>query len=258
MKEQQRRGFTLIELLVVIAIIAILAAILFPVFARARERAQQSACLSNMRQIGIALTSYAQDNDERYPPQRFTGTPLIWKDALIPHLRTVDIWACPTNPFKWAQSGGKAGDETTDANRPGFARYPRSYAYNGHIFFGGLSGNANSGISLGSIRQPSNTIMIVESRYHFSDLPAYGGIHSWAPAQSPAHFGGSSPSANLGGFQTHGGAVTNWLFVDTSARAIRLRQTLHPQAMWTAIQPLTDAQQTTFTSYADNLTAEYR
>jgi prepilin-type N-terminal cleavage/methylation domain-containing protein len=62
-----RRGFTLIELLVVIAIIAILAAILFPVFAKAREKARQASCLSNLKQIGVALMSYLQDYDERLP-----------------------------------------------------------------------------------------------------------------------------------------------------------------------------------------------
>ena len=66
-----RTGFTLIELLVVIAIIAILAAILFPVFAQARERARMSACLSNMRQIGSALMMYVQDYDETFPHLRF-------------------------------------------------------------------------------------------------------------------------------------------------------------------------------------------
>ena len=70
-----RRGFTLIELLVVIAIIAILAAILFPVFAQAREKARQTQCLSNMKQIGVGLMMYAQDYDETLPIQPLDGTP---------------------------------------------------------------------------------------------------------------------------------------------------------------------------------------
>ena len=69
-----RRGFTLIELLVVIAIIAILAAILFPVFARAREQARRSVCLSNMKQIGLGLGMYMQDYDQTFPP----GGPKAW------------------------------------------------------------------------------------------------------------------------------------------------------------------------------------
>ena len=67
-----RRGFTLIELLVVIAIIAILAAILFPVFAQARAKARQIACVSNVRQIGMAWMQYIQDNDEAFPPRNAT------------------------------------------------------------------------------------------------------------------------------------------------------------------------------------------
>ena len=68
----RKRGFTLIELLVVIAIIAILAAILFPVFARAREKARQSSCLSNVKQIGLGMMMYVQDYDERFPTLYYT------------------------------------------------------------------------------------------------------------------------------------------------------------------------------------------
>src|SRR5712671_3091395 len=94
----RRRGFTLIELLVVIAIIAILAAILFPVFAAARERARLTACLSNMRQLGSALTMYVQDYDETYPYIRFHGDTAdkgrrtyVWKNAIAPYLKSIDV-----------------------------------------------------------------------------------------------------------------------------------------------------------------------
>src|SRR6201988_4702864 len=72
----RNRGFTLIELLVVIAIIAILAAILFPVFAQAREKARQASCLSNMKQIGLGMTMYVQDYDETFPCNPWNGQPV--------------------------------------------------------------------------------------------------------------------------------------------------------------------------------------
>lgn len=78
-----RRGFTLIELLVVIAIIAILAAILFPVFAQAREKARQSACLSNMKQVSTALMMYAQDYDEALPVQPNERGLLHRRDSIV-------------------------------------------------------------------------------------------------------------------------------------------------------------------------------
>ena len=97
-----RQGFTLIELLVVIAIIAILAAILFPVFARARENARKSNCQSNLKQIGLALRSYSQDYDERYPCYRFfDNIPEVtysWRIALLPYVKNRGIFVCPSAP----------------------------------------------------------------------------------------------------------------------------------------------------------------
>ncbi|MEM0011139.1 MAG: DUF1559 domain-containing protein [Candidatus Bathyarchaeia archaeon] len=103
----RRRGFTLIELLVVIAIIAILAAILFPVFSRAREQARKTACLSNLKQIGTALMMYAQDWDESLPvaatpcnPANVspdTNTPYYVK--LGPYVKNWDLFGCPSAPF---------------------------------------------------------------------------------------------------------------------------------------------------------------
>jgi len=98
------KGFTLIELLVVIAIIAILAAILFPVFAQAREKARQSTCLSNMKQIGLALMMYTDDYDETYPNANGGGSGISPSDAsmraytclLEPYVKNTSLFVCPT------------------------------------------------------------------------------------------------------------------------------------------------------------------
>jgi prepilin-type N-terminal cleavage/methylation domain-containing protein/prepilin-type processing-associated H-X9-DG protein len=91
-----RRGFTLIELLVVIAIIAILAAILFPVFAKAREKARQSSCLSNLRQMTTAFLSYAQDNDELVPWYTDANYRNNWYLIVAPYLKSTQIMYCPS------------------------------------------------------------------------------------------------------------------------------------------------------------------
>ncbi|MEN6401236.1 MAG: prepilin-type N-terminal cleavage/methylation domain-containing protein, partial [Armatimonadia bacterium] len=116
--QNRRRGFTLIELLVVIAIIAILAAILFPVFAKAREKARQTSCLNNLKQIGTAFIQYAQDYDERMPmrginmvqpdtsaPGYFfttayngstTGKLISWMDLVYPYIKNRQVFVCPS------------------------------------------------------------------------------------------------------------------------------------------------------------------
>ncbi len=135
-----RRGFTLIELLVVIAIIAILAAILFPVFARAREKARQSSCLSNIKQIGLAVMSYCQDYDEMYPYYNQYGA--YWPGRLVPYIKNTQIFACPSRPARnW-------NGDPTSATCP--------YGWN-------CSGNGYDHITLSQAEIPSETIVFAES-----------------------------------------------------------------------------------------------
>jgi len=112
----EKRGFTLIELLVVIAIISILAAILFPVFARARENARRASCMSNLKQIGLGFLMYSQDYDEKFPrhilgygnPPYGPENPVGWADALQPYIKSTQVYQCPSestapnsNPASW-------------------------------------------------------------------------------------------------------------------------------------------------------------
>lgn len=103
-----RRGFTLIELLVVIAIIAILAAILFPVFARAREKARQTSCLSNLKQIAQAELMYENDYSEYTAgvysvPWNTSQSLYTWVDMLMPYVKNEQMWVCPSSRFAYRE-----------------------------------------------------------------------------------------------------------------------------------------------------------
>lgn len=175
----RQRAFTLIELLVVIAIIAILAAILFPVFAQARDKARQTACLSNQKQIGLAFSMYIQDYDEKTPtafaqiqsPELADGAWVIPYDMqLLPYIKNDQVFACPSDPTR-----GWIRDFTwRKVERDTFMR--RSYGYVGAMntaerqTSGGQQPDPNTGMSqwgnpnsLAAIDRPSDTLAFVES-----------------------------------------------------------------------------------------------
>jgi prepilin-type N-terminal cleavage/methylation domain-containing protein/prepilin-type processing-associated H-X9-DG protein len=128
MERHERTGFTLIELLVVIAIIAILAAILFPVFAKARRRAIQTTCVNNLKQIGLAMVTYADDNNNKLPPSyRFavpTGDNRGWVNNVYQFAKSYDVMHCPetAKEYRWSYcrnewAGGHSIGSTTDPSR---------------------------------------------------------------------------------------------------------------------------------------------
>lgn len=173
-----RRGFTLIELLVVIAIIAILAALLFPVFARARASANQTKCLSNLKQIGTAMTLYMGDYDDVFPhavdasdkfrpeiwsdfpdfQQRIPFMPLLW-DVLMPYTKSKEIWRCP------ADNGTEVldnhlGEEIVFRTSPSmFQSYGSSYFFRTEIAFRAFQSS--------QFRLPSSVNVIFDGAGHW-------------------------------------------------------------------------------------------
>lgn len=167
-----RRGFTLIELLVVIAIIAILAAILFPVFAKAREKARQSSCLSNTKQLMLGVLQYAQDYDECFPKcWTVIGTnnyaSPMWYEAIYPYVKNTQINLCPS-------------DKTT------YPGYGMNYIY---------MGSYGTVVALGDVKRPAEVLFLAD-QYREHSCCIYA---SQSAAQPYLHYGHES---------THGGVGT--------------------------------------------------
>ncbi|MBV9470838.1 MAG: DUF1559 domain-containing protein [Abitibacteriaceae bacterium] len=159
--QSEGNGFTLIELLVVIAIIAILASILFPVFAKARENARRASCQSNMKQIGLGLMQYQQDNDEALPIINGyvnPGSPVAvsWDLQIQPYLKSMQVLVCPSDSqstkFPVLQGYG--------------TNVRRSYAMATylHVFTAACSGQQPEGKNGAAIPAPSLTVMAIERR----------------------------------------------------------------------------------------------
>lgn len=172
-RAEEEKGFTLIELLVVIAIIAILAAILFPVFAQAREKARQSSCLSNEKQIGLAILSYAQDADETIPQSEYlyksngtAGTAnaydnMKWMDVIQPYIKNTGVFNCPSDPNA-ANGKYKTADQrgATAVSPQEFGSYAMNNAYYGQAQ---SALNPPNGRTLAQIVAPSGTVLVAEA-----------------------------------------------------------------------------------------------
>lgn len=237
MKAQKRvaAGFTLIELLVVIAIISILAALIFPVFSRAREQGRTASCSSNLKQIGTSIELYLQDYDQTYPMSRFPdathtstvctglagvmvsanleGTGYNWKRATFPYIKNKAVLRCPSNPK------ADDGDESNTAHPTD--PFPNSYAVNGSFFHEAVPPCWYGEASIRPRRQseidaPADLLWLIDSKMPFPDL---GG---WMLREG-------DNGKNI--FQRHN-EMSTWLFADHHAKRLSLEATCAPNR-WT-------------------------
>jgi len=158
-----RKGFTLIELLVVIAIIAILAAILFPVFARAREKARQTSCLSNVKEIVLGVLMYVQDNDERFPRERYSADAIAWYNTgayvetkygnyqplVYPYVKNKQVFMCPSS-----------------VRSDPAEQFAYNYAMNSSL------SASTTPLKLPSVKEPTSILMVGDSTYEWIDRAA--------------------------------------------------------------------------------------
>lgn len=206
----------MIELLVVIAIIAILAAILFPVFSRAREQARKTACLSNLRQMGTALIMYLQDWDETYPIPRMgpTTCPVTcntwaaphytWRYIIQPYIKNADVFVCPSH-VNYVQHDGEG------------------YHFDIWGTYGMNSAFCGGAKRMSDIYSPSDVILIGESA---------GTNHD--PYCHASH--GNNLNNFFGGhgcYLYHSDGTENFIFADGHVKTMKLAQTIDPKYLWT-------------------------
>jgi len=228
--KSQSKGFTLIELLVVIAIIAILAAILFPVFARARENARRSSCQSNLKQIGLGILQYEQDYDEKMMTAQndslYASVP--WHVLVQPYVKSYQLFKCPSNV-----GTGTINNTTNAASLAAgvpAAGVPVSYMANGGDEpgdFGGQRpftwyGAKRPPTSLSSINSPATTLLVVEQAGGETEPMCYNaskftGTGTPTPQQFTNHLG-----------------TTNFLFFDGHVKSMKPSATATSTInMWT-------------------------
>lgn len=238
-----RGGFTLIELLVVIAIIAILAAILFPVFSRAREKARATSCLSNMRQLALSYSMYIEDSDERFPwgwSSFVWGQPYggyTWALLTYPYVKNIGLYSCPSNPNAKPIYGPCPGCPPIDdpARSLGYTSYLiyaqyRPNPYLGHHGMGpgyrtngGCSSVLWPPIALAQVPKPAETVLLHDARLDwmpYGSSPGCGSLYFTnatgdGDRGNPANYDPWWTCPNIGIWHSEG---ANLAFVDGHAK----------------------------------------
>jgi len=254
----EKRGFTLIELLVVIAIISILASILFPVFARARENARKAACQSNLKQIGLAVQMYLQDYDETYPfarnwyvattPHEPVATaqdpyPGYWFSILQPYVKNYQMFICPTaGPITKPSSGalnfsGGYGWNISGTMSPAAANSEGKRIGHGFGAYAGFEGTPTGNrLNMASIQEPSQTILVTDpasNGYTSNGIYAVGYAQSYIPV---LHGGQVGPFIASSGSTTPGAPSSfegggNYLFADGHVKYLQATRSWR-SALW--------------------------